>query len=401
MVAARLFSGIADGLADGVWEPSGVPAIYRLLEGLAMRPDIELLTVFACKDAYDGRFAKGRRMTLDPIGGVIVLPWAPRPFLARLGLDGKLREISHFFRCLWLYYRFRPQVTYFTNANFAIAGIFARFGLGRVVLRFLGLHPEQKYLAESRGGLQRWLYHAPIDRAICSLDGSGGRAYLPLLLNPKTPIDVLLNGVDRHHVDPAVVAKVQAEHGLRERPVVAFIGRLESNKGCREFVSAALKLLNLRPGAVDIVVIGDGSLRPGLEKQISVAGMSDRVRFVGRVPHERVAVWLEIASIYVSINYFGSLSNANLEAISAGKCVIVLDRDSATHTDEETEEVLPLDSVIRIDRRNIEAELVEVLTNLVDAPELIARHSRRAREVAAGFLDWDQRVSQEIELIGT
>jgi glycosyltransferase involved in cell wall biosynthesis len=129
--------------------------------------------------------------------------------------------------------------------------------------------------------------------------------------------------------------------------------------------------------------------------------MSDRVRFVGRVPHERVAVWLEIASIYVSINYFGSLSNANLEAISAGKCVIVLDRDSATHTDEETEEVLPLDSVIRIDRRNIEAELVEVLTNLVDAPELIARHSRRAREVAAGFLDWDQRVSQEIELIGT
>ncbi len=400
MVVTRLFSGIADGLAEGIWRPKGVPAIYRLLEGLARRPDVELLAVFACKDAFDGRFAKSCRMTLDPIGAAIVLPWAPRPLIAWLGIDGKLREFSHILRCLWLYYRFRPQVTYFTNANFAIAGIFARLGLGRVVLRFLGLHPEQKRLAEAAGGLQRWLYRAPFDRVICSFDGSGGKTYLPLLLDPTTQLDVLLNGVDPHRADAAVVARLLAEHGLRERPVVAFIGRLESNKGCREFVTAVLELLKCQPEAIDAVLIGDGSLRSELEARTLAAGMSERVKFVGQVPHDLVPAWLEIAAIYVSINRFGSLSNANLEAISAGKCVVILDKDPATHTDEDTEEFLPLDCVVRIDRQNIEAELVEVLISLVETPELLAGYTGRARETAAGFQNWDQRVAQEIELLG-
>ena len=399
MVATRLFSGIADGLAEGVWRPNGVPAIYRLLEGLAMRPDVELLTVFACKDAFDRRFAKARRLTLDPIGAAIVMPWAPRPLLAWFGVDGILRELSHVLRCLWLYYRFRPQVTYFTNANFVIAGVFARLRLGRVVLRFLGLHPEQKRLAEAGGGLQRWFYRAPFDRVICSLDGSGGKTYLPRLLDHKTPLDVLLNGVDPHRADADVVTKLRAEHGLRERPVVAFVGRLEVNKGCCEFVAAVLELLKGRPEAIDAVLIGDGSLRSELEARTEAAGMADRIKFVGQVPHDLVPAWLEIATIYVSINHYGSLSNANLEAISAGKCVVILDKDLETHTDEDTEEVLLPDCVVRVDRQNIEADLVELLISLVETPERLARYAERARKMAAGFQNWDQRVAQEIELL--
>ena len=400
MVVTRLFSGIADGLAKGVWQPNGVPAIYRLLEGLACRPDIELLTVFACKDEFDGRFIKASRMTIEPIGAAVVLPWAPRSLLAWLGIDGKLRELSHVLRCLWLYLRFRPQVTYFTNANFVIAGVFARLGLGRIVLRFLGLHPEQKRLAEVRGGLQRWFYRAPFDRVICSLDGSGGKFYLPRLLNPTTPLDVRLNGVDPHCADATAVTKIRIEYGLLERPVVAFVGRLEANKGCSEFIAAILELLRCRPDAIDAVLIGDGSLRSELEAQTLSAGMAERVRFVGQVPHELVPAWLEIATIYVSINRFGSLSNANLEAISAGKCMIILDKDPATHTDEETEEVLPRDCVVRIDRQNIVAELVAVLTNLVETPEKLARYTGRARETATVFQNWDQRIALEIELLG-
>ena len=35
LVVARLFSGLAESLSRGRWEPSGVPAIYKLLEALA------------------------------------------------------------------------------------------------------------------------------------------------------------------------------------------------------------------------------------------------------------------------------------------------------------------------------------------------------------------------------
>lgn len=400
MVVTRLFSGLVDSLADGVWRPQGVPAIYRLLEGLAVAPDIELMTVFTCKDAYEGRFAKGRRMMLDPIGEVVILPWAPRPILARMGLDGKLRELGHMLRCLWLHLQFRPDAVYFTNANFVTAGVFARLGLSRVVLRFLGLHPEQKRLAEASGGLQRWFYRSPFDRVICSMDGSGGSAYLPSLIAANTPLDILLNGVDVRPACSADIAAIRIEHKISDRPVLVFIGRLEFNKGCREFIGAVIEVLRLRPESIDAVVVGDGTLRAELYDRIERAGLNERIRMIGQVSHDQVSTWLEIASIYVSINHYGSLSNANLEAVAAGKCVIVLDKDPVTHTDEETEEVLPYDSVLRIGREDIEGNLVAALTDLLDVPDRLAVYAMRAREAAAqNFMTWEQRVDREIELI--
>ena len=400
MVVVRLFSGLAESLTDGVWRPKGVPAVYRLLEGLAAEPDIELMTVFTCKDAYDGQFARGRRLTLDPIGEVVILPWAPRPYLARFGLDGKLREIGHLLRCVWLHMQFRPDTIYFTNANFVTAGVFARFGLGRVVLRFLGLHPEQKRLAQASGGLQRWIYRSPFDRVICSMDGSGGGSYLPKLIAPRAVLSVLLNGVDVRDVDAADLAVIRKEYNLGDRPVVAFIGRLERNKGCREFIGAVIEVLRQRPDAIDAVVVGDGALRKELSGRVVDSGLQNRIRMVGQVSHDQVPAWLEMASIYVSINHYGSLSNANLEAVAAGKCVVVLEKDPETHTDEETEEVLPPGSILRIGRENVEAGLVEALIDLLDTPDRLADYAKRAREMAKqNFTTWEQRVDREIELI--
>jgi len=400
MVVARLFSGLADSLSGGTWEPKGVPAIYHLLEGLAARPDIELLTVFTCKDAFDGKFKHARQLTIDPIGDVVILPWAPRPLLARFGFDGKLRELSHLIRCLKLHGKFRPDTTYWTNANFLIAGLFAQLGLSRTVLRFLGIHPEQKRLALGDGRLQRWFYQSPFDLAICSLDGSGGRAYLPKLLSAATPLEVILNGVDRLQPCPGMVAGLREKYGFGGRPIVAFVGRLEANKGCREFVLAAKKVLERRPNSIDVVVVGGGTMFDELQGIASTSKSRDRIHMIGQVSHAEVPAWLEIASVYISINHYGSLSNANLEAVSAGKCVVILEKDPATHTDEETEDVLPIDSVVRINRHDIENALADTLIDLVDSPEKIAQYAERARQVAARtFRTWEERIDHEIDLI--
>jgi len=400
MVVSRLFSGLADGLAEGRWLPRGVPAISRLLEGLAERDDIEILTVFTCKDAYGERFVSTCSREVEPIGQVVILPWAPRPNLARFGLDGKLREISHLMRCLWLYFRFRPDVTYFTNANFVAAGVFARLRLGRVVLRFLGLHPEQKRLAEARGGLQRWLYRSAFSQVICSLDGSGGAAYLPKLIHHATPMKVLLNGVDDRPGDPNIMTEIKRKHGLGDRPIVSFVGRLEANKGCREFLEAVCEVSRNEGISFDTVIVGDGSLYRELEQRIVDARLENRIHLIGSVPHATIGSWLELTSIYVSLNYFGNLSNANLEAVAAGKCVIVLDKDATTHTDLETEDVLPLDCVIRIDRDDIVNVLAATLKRLILEPDEVAAYSKRARLLSEEtFSSWENRVDREIDLI--
>ena len=400
MVMARLFSGLADGLAEEAWRPHGVPAIYRLLEALAAREDVELLTVFANKDENGGRFTRGKTYDMPPLGRVVILPWAPCNWLAALGLDGKLREAGHLLRCLWLWLRFRPHLVYATNANFPVAALFARLGLSRVVLRLLGLHPDQYRIAESKGGLQRWLYRAPFDHVVCSLDGSGVDYYLPRLIAPEVPRSVLLNGVDPQLADAQAVTRIAQSHGEGGPPVVLFIGRLEWNKGCREFVEGVLDVISRRPGSLRAVLVGDGSLRHELVSRITEAGAGDAVRLVGSVPHGEVAAWLGRADIYASLNHLGNLSNANLEAIAAGKCMIILDSDPQTHTDMETTRLIPDDAALRMGREDMAGNLARVLESLLDEPGKIESYATAAERLGKELLQsWHQRIETEVDLI--
>ena len=400
MVVARLFTGFADGLAEGVWRPRGAPAAYRLLEALAADKDTKLLTVFASKDENDHRFSRGKSFNLPPLGRVVILPWARRSWLAILRLDGKLRETSHLLRCLWLWLRFRPHVTYFTNASFPVAAVFARLRLSRVILRLLGLHSHQYQVADAGRGLQHWFYHSPFDHVICSLDGSGSDYYLPRLISPEVPRSVLLNGVDPQLPDQQAVARIAASHGENGPPVVLFVGRLEWNKGCHEFVEGVLEVLARRPGSLRAVLVGDGSLRHELADRIAEAGAGDAVRLVGSVPHEEVAAWLGRADIYVSLNHLGNLSNANLEAIAAGKCMIILDADHQTHTDMETTRLIPDDAVLRIGRDSMEANLAMALESLLDVPEKITSYAAATARLGKELLrPWDVRITHELDMI--
>ncbi|MHA1537503.1 MAG: glycosyltransferase family 4 protein [Alphaproteobacteria bacterium] len=401
MVVARLFSGLAEGLAEQAWRPRGIPAIYKLLEGLADDPAIRLVTIFAAKDEHGGRFARASSFHAERLGGTVhILPYRRRRWLAVLGLDNKFREFSHLLRCYRLYRRYRPDVAYFTNANFVPASLFARARLCRTVFRFLGITPAQHKLALARGGLARWLYRAPFDQVVCTLEGSGGTYYLPKLLRPEVPRAILLNGVDPGTPGAGAKRRVREMAPKDGRPVVLFVGKLEWFKGCREFVEAVLRVLASRPGSLRAVLLGEGSLRRELEAAAKQQSALDDVLFAGNVPHDEVPAWLARADIYVSINRWGSLSNANLEALAAGKCMIVLDKDPKTHIDEETEAILPAEAAIRIPRTDTGSHLAAAIETLVDDPKGIAKHGAAAKRFARAHLQsWDARIAGEIALI--
>ena len=124
------------------------------------------------------------------------------------------------------------------------------------------------------------------------------------------------------------------------------------------------------------------------------------MRLVGSVPHEEVAAWLQRADVYVSLNHLGNLSNANLEAIAAGTCMIILDADPMTHTDTETTRLIPDDAVLRIDRENMAENLALALESLLDAPERITSYAAAAERLGKELLQpWDRRIEKEVDLI--
>ncbi len=399
LVVSRLFTGLVDSLAIGTWRPTGSPAVYKLIEALAQDPNIDATFAFACKDKdIASQFADNRTIKIAGVGPVRILGWRQRRWLELVGLDGKLRELSHLMSCLRLYFSLRPHVTYFTNANFVMAGVFARLGLGRVVLRLLGLQPEQKAIADRAGGLMRWLYRSPFDHVVCTLDGSGGHFYLPRLIRPGVPVSIELNGVDRVTPEEHNVAAFRARLGLGERPVVMFIGRLEHTKGCGEFVEGMVRLV--AASAVDGVIIGYGNMESELRERVAKAGLTDAIHIAGPVPHDVIPTALATADIYVSLNRYGNLSNTNLEAISQGKCMLILDRDLETHVDEDTVELLPAEIFPRVSRTNTAEDLARQVGHLLREPARIEKMAAQTTAVGIRILsNWTDRIDREIGII--
>jgi glycosyltransferase involved in cell wall biosynthesis len=102
---------------------------------------------------------------------------------------------------------------------------------------------------------------------------------------PEERVLVHYTGVDTKKFQPA---------STERRPIILFVGRLEESKGAEFLIRAAAEVQKQLP-AVELVLIGEGSLHAGLEK---LAGQSLRCyRFLGRRTSEEVREWMNRASV--------------------------------------------------------------------------------------------------------
>ena len=319
---ARLFAGLKSGLAKGQWEPGGVPAIYRLIEGLADDRDVDLLTVFSGKEP-DPRFPKPVRRDMPVIGETLILPFGTPFGAGARRANAAWNEASQTARMLRLAAQFKPDIVYANYTNILPAALLARLGYP-VVLRLMGVQSHHRDIAAGSVPFFRWQMQSPFAHVVCTEDGSDPAALIPKLVRASTPWTF------------------RTETGLGTRPVVLFLGRLEAYKGAVEFIEAAITMLRTIPDGADVVVVGDGPLRGEMEARVNMAGLAERIRFAGAQPHARVNLYLNAADVYVSTNMYGNLSNANLEAVAAGACLVLPTSDPSLPLDTVTSQAPPL-----------------------------------------------------------
>jgi glycosyltransferase involved in cell wall biosynthesis len=391
---ARLFGGLKSSVITGRWEPRGVPAIYRLLEGLARDPDVELFTVFADKEP-DARFTSRVRRSIPPIGDMLILPWRGVTGGYFRQFDVALTEVEHTARILAVVRKFKPDVIYATYANIHAASLLARAGYN-VVLRLMGVVPHHRRIAAGRALLFRWEMRAPFAQVVSSEDGSDPAAVLVKLVANVTPWCVRLNGCDSVAATEAEVTRARREIG-GTRPIIVFLARLEPQKGCLDFIKAAVTLLQRLPNCADMVIVGDGPLRAEMEQLVRAAGQSARVHFIGSQTHAQAGRWLAAADIYVSVNLYGNLSNANLEALSAGVCLVLPTSNPAVPLDTATDRLIPADVAKRYRRDRIPDSLTDTLTELVQAPKDIARRRKAAAALKGTLIKpWEEVIIADI-----
>ena len=134
-----------------------------------------------------------------------------------------------------------------------------------------------------------------------------------------------------------------------------------------------------------------------MESLVQAAGQTERVHFMGSQTHAQAGRWLAAADIYVSVNLYGNLSNANLEALSAGVCLVLPTSDPDVPLDTATDRLMPADVATRYNRERIPDSLADALAELIQAPHEIARR-RGATQALKGKLvkPWDDVIADDI-----
>jgi teichuronic acid biosynthesis glycosyltransferase TuaC len=135
---------------------------------------------------------------------------------------------------------------------------------------------------------------------------------------PRGKITVHRTGLDRAMFRPLNQASCRAKLGLPlDKPVLATVGALIPRKGQRFAIEALAQLAD----AV-LVVAGAGSDEAELRALAAALGLSDRVRFLGAVPHGDLPVVLSAADVFVLPSASEGLANAWVEALACGTPVV-------------------------------------------------------------------------------
>ena len=114
--------------------------------------------------------------------------------------------------------------------------------------------------------------------------------------------------------------QAKAELGL-QGTVVCNVSRLYSWKKVDELIRMSPEFSN----EATLVIVGDGPEQPYLERVAADSGVADRVKFVGPQSHDRVAVYLKAADVFVLNTRYEGLSHTLVEARYAGAPIVTTD----------------------------------------------------------------------------
>ena len=242
------------------------------------------------------------------------------------------------------------------------------------------LDVEYEYDGQRTGRLDGYLHRAVMSRAeraaarnadhVIAVSEEMRRELHEYVGPPLAPLSIVPNGVSRAFGDPLVE---------RQRWQLAFVGRLEAIKGIYTLVRALAKTADER---IELVLIGDGPERRGLEQLTRRLGLEMRVRFLGDQDAESVRYWVQRSYALVLPSFHESQGIVLLEA---GVCARPVIAASAPGIDEVVEHgvnglMFPAGDV---------TSLAVVTDHLFASPKLAARLGQAGRARAVARYEWE------------
>jgi glycosyltransferase involved in cell wall biosynthesis len=199
-------------------------------------------------------------------------------------------------------------------------------------------------------------------------------------------IEITPFGIDLNEFKPQKVKSVFNESDI----VVGTVKALEPKYGINYLIEA-FDILQKRHSQLPLklLIVGGGSQLAELTKLCEEKGITDKVKFAGRVPHDQVPIYHNMLDVYValSVDDSESFGVAVIEAMACGKPVVVSDVSGFVEVVENNV------SGIIVPRRNAE-EAAKAIGKLITDKELAVSIGNAGRKRVEELYDWSANLKQ-------
>ncbi len=220
---------------------------------------------------------------------------------------------------------------------------------------------------------------------------SEGLRMLALQTDVKKDISIIRNGIDTREFF-SIPRKYPRDASVPFR--VLAIARLTPRKGLRSLLEALVILKNQKRRLFSLDIAGDGDERESLELFARENGLSEIVRFIGRIPHENIVELYHRAHVYVLPSLNEGMSNNVLEALACGLPIVTTDTGGTRELVDDGEN----GCIIRMRDAGHIAEKLLFLAENPEKAESMGAESRRRAE-ALGWNEVAKSYHAEYEII--
>jgi glycosyltransferase involved in cell wall biosynthesis len=183
-------------------------------------------------------------------------------------------------------------------------------------------------LLGARSGVGRWKARWALSRSQLLLcDCQAVRKAALDLGASQERIVVFPWGVDLDHFRPGRQAPLRRQLGWGREFVLLSARSFEPIYGVDVLIEAFLHLAPAEP-RLRLLLLGEGSMRPSLQRRIELAGLQSRVSFAGAVSEDLLPQYYRASDLYVSASHSDGSSVSLLEAMACGLASVVSDLPS-------------------------------------------------------------------------
>lgn len=199
---------------------------------------------------------------------------------------------------------------------------------------------------------------------------------------------VVYNGINKDIFRSRPRHEVRRELGIdQSEKLILFVGNLIKEKGLAELIAAFGMLTSPfdKGGArgISLAIIGSGSYEGEVRRMIAALPDPGRVCLLGSLPLERVAVWMNAASLLCLPSYMEGLPNVVLEALASGTPVVATRVGGIPELDRGD------GSLVLVEPRTVEP-LAEALRDMLDRGDV---------DVDSSFIgSWQETAAQLVEI---